>query len=94
TLKPNQSIIMKILDYAASNAIVIPVNVVQSDEAGKYVYVMQKLSNGKAVAKKKAINIGEVNGDMVEIKTGLVPGEQIITEGYQNLYEGQLIGTD
>lgn len=51
-LKPNQSAIMKILDYSAPNAIVIPVNVVQTDESGKFIYVMQKLSNGKTVAKK------------------------------------------
>lgn len=93
-LKPNQSVVMKILDYSAPNAIVIPVNIVQSDETTKYVYVLEKLSNGKAIAKKKSINIGEVSGNLVEVKTGLIAGEQIITEGYQNLYEGQLIGTD
>jgi len=93
SLKPNQTAIMKILDYSAANAVVIPVNVVQTDEAGKYVYVLQKLSNSKTIAKKKAINIGEVYGDIVEVKTGLAAGEQLITEGYQNLYEGQLIGT-
>ena len=32
TLKPSQSAIVKILDYAAASAIVIPVNVVQSDD--------------------------------------------------------------
>lgn len=92
-LKPNQIAVMKILDYSAPKAIVIPVNVVQTDESGKYVYVLQKLSNGKTVAKKKSINLGEVYGDFVEIKTGLQAGEQLITEGYQNLYEGQMIGT-
>ncbi len=93
SLKPNQTAVMKILDYSAPNAIVIPVNVVQTDEAGKYVYVHQRLSNGKSIAKKKTINIGEVYGDKVEVKTGLAAGEQLITEAYQNLYEGQLIGT-
>lgn len=92
-LKPNQTAVMKILDYSAPKAVVIPVNVIQTDETGKYVYVMQKLSNGKNVAKKKPINIGEVYADMVEVKTGLAVGEQLITEGYQNLYDGQVIGT-
>ncbi len=90
-LKPNQSLVMKIMDYAATNAIVIPVNMVQNDEKNKYVYVMEKLSNGKMVARKKIVNIGEVYGDQVEIKTGLKAGEQLITEGYQNLYEGQTV---
>ncbi|MEO7311973.1 MAG: efflux RND transporter periplasmic adaptor subunit [Chitinophagaceae bacterium] len=92
-LKPNQSAIIKILDYSANNAVVIPVNLVQSDETSKYVYVLEKQGNGKTIARKKVVLIGEVYGDKVEIKTGLSAGEQIITEGYQNLYEGQSIAT-
>ena len=93
-LKPNQSAILRILDYSAPNAVVIPVNTVQSDETSKYVYLLVKLANGKTVAKKQAISIGEVYGSIVEIKTGLKAGDQLITEGYQNLYDGQLIGTE
>ncbi|MEO6583219.1 MAG: efflux RND transporter periplasmic adaptor subunit [Ferruginibacter sp.] len=93
SLKPNLSAVMKILDYAATDAIVVPINAVQTDEAGKYVYVMQKTSNGKNIASKKPVNIGQVYGELVEIKTGLAKGELLITEGYQNLYEGQVIGT-
>jgi membrane fusion protein, multidrug efflux system len=93
-LKPNQTAVVKIRDYAAANAVVIPVNTVQTDDNGKYVYVSQKLSNGKTVASKRNIAIGEVYGDIVEVKTGLKAGEQLITEGYQSLYEGQLVGTN
>ncbi len=92
-LKPNQSAKVRIMDYSAANVVVIPINVVQTDESGKYVYVLEKLSNGKAIAKKKSINIGEVYGSNVEVKTGLTAGEQLITEGYQNLYENQAIAT-
>lgn len=90
-LKPNQSAIVKILDYSAPNAIVIPVNTIQTDEKGKYVFVLQKSSNGKTTAKKKQVVMGEVFGEMAEIKSGLSVGEQLITEGYQSIYEGQLI---
>ena len=93
TLKPSQSAVIKILDYAADNAIVIPVNVVQSDETGKYVYVLLKSSNGKTTAHKVVVTIGEVYGENVEIKGGLTAGDQLVTEGYQNLYEGQMIAT-
>ena len=93
TLKPSQSAVIKILDYAADNAIVIPVNVVQSDETGKYVYVLLKSSNGKTTAHKVIVTIGEVYGENVEIKGGLTAGDQLVTEGYQNLYEGQIIAT-
>ncbi len=93
-LKVNQTAILRIMDYAAANAVVIPVNVVQSDETSKYVYVLEKQSNGKTIARKKTVTVGEVYGDMVEIRTGLLANEQLITEGYQNLYEGQLIATE
>ena len=90
-LKPNQTAVVKILDYSAPNAIVIPVNTIQTDENGKYVFVMQKNSNGTLTAKKKPIHVGEVFGEAAEVKTGLTVGEQLITEGYQSIYEGQLI---
>ncbi len=92
--KPNQTAIMKILDYSADNAVVIPVNVIQTDETGKYVYVLIKSSNGKTVAHKVPVTIGEVYGESVEIKGGLKAGEQLVTDGFQNLYEGQLITID
>jgi membrane fusion protein, multidrug efflux system len=92
-LKPSQSAVVKILDYAAANAVVIPVNVIQSDETGKYVYVLSKSSNGKTTAHRVIVTIGEVYGESVEIKAGLNAGDQLVTEGYQNLYEGQAITT-
>lgn len=93
TLKPNQLAVVKILDYAADKAVVVPVNVVQTDEKGKYVYVQEKAAGGKTIARKKSVIVGEVYGNIMEIKSGLAAGEQIITEGYQSLYEGQLVST-
>ena len=93
TLKPSQSAVVKIMDYAAANVIVIPVNVIQSDETGKYVYVIIKSSNGKTTAHRVVVTIGEVYGESVEIKAGLKAGDQLVTEGFQNLYEGQTITT-
>lgn len=92
-LKPSQSAVVKILDYAAVNAIVIPVNVVQSDETGKYVFVLTRSSNGKTTAHRVVVAIGEVYAEKVEIKAGLKAGDQLVTEGFQNLYEGQTITT-
>jgi RND family efflux transporter MFP subunit len=94
SLKPGQSTIVKILDYAAANGLVIPVNLIQSDETSKYVYILQKLPNGKSAAKKKTVVIGEVYGDNVEIKNGLTAGDLLISEGYQSLYEGQIVTTE
>jgi membrane fusion protein, multidrug efflux system len=90
--KPNQIAQIKILDYKANDVIAVPLNTVQTDEKGKYVYVMEK-SGDKMVARKKAVAVGESYADRIEIKSGLTAGDQLITEGYQNLYEGQVIST-
>jgi len=72
-LKPNQIALVRILDYSAPNAIVIPVNLVQSDEKGKYVFVMN-MEGGNMIARKKQVTIGQVQGNVVEIKAGLAVG--------------------
>lgn len=91
-LKPNQTALMKILDYEAKSTIAIPVNTVQSDEKGKFVFVMEKAGD-KTIARKKAVNVGEVYDGKIEIKSGLSGGELLITEGYQSVYDGQSITT-
>lgn len=96
-LKPNQTATMKILDYEAKNAVAVPVNVVQSDEKGKYVYVIEKAVNKsdsyQMVARKKMVIVGEAYNGFIEIKSGLAGGELIITEGYQTVYDGQAVTT-
>lgn len=92
SLKPNQIAQLKIRDYTAKDALVVPVNVIQTDEKGKYVYVMEQ-EGDKLVARKKAVTVGEFYGHNIEIKSGLKSGDKIVTEGYQNLYEGQSITT-
>jgi len=89
-LKPNQNAVVRILDYSVDSALVIPVNVVQSDETGKYVFVAQTSGN-KMQAKRQAVVLGEIYRDSVEIKSGLAAGWQLVTSGYQNIYEGQIL---
>lgn len=83
---------MKILDYESKGTVAVPINVVQSDEKGKYVYVMEKAGD-KMVARKKVVIAGEAYNGLIEIKTGLSGGELIITDGYQTVYDGQAITT-
>lgn len=91
-LKPNQLATMRILDYRAKGVVTAPVNMVQTDEKGKYVFVIEK-SGDKWIAKKKVVTVGESYGGVTEIKSGLTGGELIITEGYQNVYDGQAVTT-
>ena len=89
---PNQIALIKIQDYTTSNAITIPVNSLQNDDKGKYVMVAVK-DGDRLVARKKPIIIGMMYGDKVEVLSGIQAGDDIITEGYQGLYDEQPITT-
>jgi membrane fusion protein, multidrug efflux system len=89
---PNQLALIKIQDYTKDNAITIPLNTLQNDEKGKYVMVAIK-DGDRLLARKKPIVIGMMYGDQVEVLSGIKAGDQIITEGYQGLYDDQPITT-
>jgi membrane fusion protein (multidrug efflux system) len=92
SLKPNQIALMQIKDYEASQAIVVPVATLQNDLTGKFIMVAST-ENGKLIARKHPVTIGSLNDDQLEIQSGLKPGDVLITEGFQSLYDGQLITT-
>jgi membrane fusion protein, multidrug efflux system len=91
-IRANQVAIVKLQDYAATNALTVPVNTLQSDEKGKYVMVAAT-ENGKTLAHKRTVTIGQLYADKIEVKSGLQAGDQLITDGFQGLYEGQLLAT-
>ena len=89
-IKPNQIALMKIKDYTAANAISIPISTLQNDETGKFV-MLASTEAGKLVARKRSVVIGLINGEMLEVKSGLKAGDVLVTAGFQSLYEGQSV---
>lgn len=89
-LKPNLTAMVRLQDYTVPNAVTIPVNIIQTDESGKFVLVATN-EGGKRIARKRIITIGELYGDKLEVRGGLQSGDVIIVEGFQDLYDGQTI---
>jgi membrane fusion protein (multidrug efflux system) len=89
-LRPNMVATVRIQNYAAASATVIPVDIVQHDEENSYVYVVAQEA-GKAVAKKRIIKTGNTYNGKVEVTSGLTGEDKIISGGYQNLNEGQKV---
>jgi len=81
---------LKFEDYEVAEAIAISVNTVQTDEKGKYVYIAVQEGN-RMVARKKNITVGEMYGQLIEVKSGLFKNDALITDGYQNIYDGQVV---
>lgn len=88
SVKPNQIALVKVKDYSAPAAIAIPLNTLQNDDKGKFVMIAV-IENGHLIARKRSVNIGMLNGELLEIKTGLKEGDVLVTEGFASIYEGQ-----
>jgi multidrug efflux pump subunit AcrA (membrane-fusion protein) len=80
--------VLKIRDYSKDNSISVPINIVQNSEEGKFVFLAKQAGN-KMVAEKAVITAGSSYGDRIEVLSGLNPGDQLITTGYQDLGNGQ-----
>lgn len=89
-LKPNMTAVLNINDQAKGNAVIINQNYIQHTEAGDIVYVAVT-EGAKKVARSRKITAGiTYNGD-IEIVSGLQTGDMLITQGYQDLVDGQAI---
>lgn len=93
-LKPNLIAKVRINDETIDNAIVIPSKILQKNQDGSfYILIAVKQKNGIMTAKKLDIKTGaDYNGQTV-VTEGLKDGDIIITDGYQDLIDGQTIIT-
>ena len=90
SFKANMVAVLKINDYKADNALVIPVNYIQSDPKGNFVYIVAS-ENKKSIAKKAFVEEGQSYDGKIEIKKGLKPEDKIITSNYLELEENESI---
>jgi RND family efflux transporter MFP subunit len=88
--RPNMVAVVRIQNYLNQNATIVPVNVVQRDETSTYLYTVEK-EGDQFVARKKNIITGKSYKGQMEVTQGLAADDQIITRGYQNLNDGQLV---
>ena len=88
--RANMIAIVKINDYKSINAFVLPVNAIQKDAKGEFVYLQE--SNGKdMIAKKRVVKSGQNYNGLSEVVDGLKVGDKVIVTGFQNLDDGQVI---
>ena len=91
-VKPNLIATVKLNDYSAENAVIIPENSIQKNSMGEsLVYILEPESDSTGVAKRVRVETGYSYGASVEILKGLNPGDILITEGGKNLRDLQKV---
>lgn len=86
-LRANMIAYLKINDYTNKEAFCVPVNYIQNDRAGKYIYIATKVGSDW-VADRRKIKTGMDYDGVAEILDGLKVGDKIITIGFQGLTPG------
>jgi membrane fusion protein, multidrug efflux system len=89
--RANMIAVIRIKDYSNPSTIAIAQNYIQSSkDDGTYVFVSRN-ENGQNIARKVYVKTGVTYNGLTEILTGLKEGDTLITAGYKDLYDGQLV---
>lgn len=89
-LSPNMVAELKVIDYKNAAAIVVPINAIQQIDGQDIVFVAIKQAD-KLVAKKVTVKVGKQYNGLSEILSGLNEGDQVISVGFQDLTDGQIV---
>tara|TARA_Y100000310_G_scaffold337332_1_gene424151 strand:- start:5720 stop:6799 length:1080 start_codon:yes stop_codon:yes gene_type:complete len=88
--KPNQVVVLQLVDYKNESAFVVPTKVIQTDSKGSYLFEIVD-EGGMKKAKKAYVTPGLSYKLQTEITEGLKNGQLIANEGYRDLSEGVVV---
>jgi len=89
-IRPNMVVEVKVKDYQKDNALILPLNLIQRDDKGEFVYVAQT-EKGKPIARKTYVQLGMSYKGVTEVLSGIEENTEFISVGYQDLVEGQAL---
>lgn len=89
-LRANMIAYIKIKDYTNENAFCMPINLVQSNQDGKFVYVA-KQEGADYTAEVRMIKTGMDYNGVIEVLEGITAGDNVITSGFQSLNAGEKV---
>jgi multidrug efflux pump subunit AcrA (membrane-fusion protein) len=86
TLKPGQFATVRILQAKAAPAVLIPARAVRTESGVSRVFVIK---NGHA--EQRLVQLGQTEGDLIEIKQGIAVDEQVATGNVAQLSDGMAV---
>ena len=86
-LWPGQYVNVEVTLSAESDAIVVPTLAVQTGQQGTYVFVIK----ADKTADLRPVVVERSNGEQSVIKSGLAPGEVVVTDGHLRLVPGSRV---
>ena len=84
TLYPNQFVNVRLLLDTHKDAVTMSMAATQRGVPGTFVY----LTNSDSTVSVRAVKLGAIDGDRVEVLSGLQPGDRVVIDGADKLREG------
>ena len=85
-LKPGQFATVRILESRAAPATLVPARAVRTESGVSRVFVIK---DGKA--QERQVQLGQTEGDLVEIKSGVAENETVATSNVEQLSDGMAV---
>jgi multidrug efflux system membrane fusion protein len=88
-LWPNEFVKARLLLTMQKDAIVVPAAAIQRGPLGTFVYVV----GGDSTASTQNVEIDSIQGDSAIVSKGLSPGQQVVTDGQNQLRPGSKVSS-
>lgn len=88
-IKPNLTAKVQIRDYFNENAMLIPQSLLSENaEGNQFVYVIEN-ENNKTVVRRRIVETGESQDDLMEVTSGIAVGDRLVAEGARRVRDNQ-----
>ena len=98
--KPGEYVVMEITTGQSTSPLSVPEAAVQlraalsaSEKPTSYVWVAEAASGGQLTVRPVTVQTGVSDGAQIEIRSGLKPGQRVVSAGYQDLGEGDTVSS-
>jgi multidrug efflux pump subunit AcrA (membrane-fusion protein) len=85
-LKPGQFGTVRIQQSASQTAVLVPARAVHTEGASSHLFVIK---NGRA--EMRLVQLGQAEGDLVEVRSGVAADEQVATSNIEMLSDGMAV---
>jgi RND family efflux transporter MFP subunit len=91
-IRPNVLAQVRFADYSLENALTVPTKLIQSADTGDFVYTA-KPRGDRQVVQQTFIEAGRSNQGITEVKQGVEPGQQLVTDGFREVSHNETVVT-
>lgn len=89
-LKPNGVATLRIKDFEAEKALVVPAITIGKDAKGDFVFVVKE-EEGKKKAQKTYVTTGRTSEGKTMITEGLNAGDRVVVQGFNEVANGDVV---